>query len=148
MVEPDSDNGGGGGDGRAPLPMLRDMREGEARNVADFVVIELMARGSLHDVIQHHAINSDDAWPWSERLRMLSDVAEGMAQMHHKRYIHRDLKPDNVLINAEGVCKIADLGLSRNDEAFDVANIASLEQRRDQQGRIALTAAGGTPPCT
>ena len=51
--------------------------------MADFVVIELMERGSLHDVIRRHA-KSDDAWPWSERLAVLCDVAEGMAQMHAK----------------------------------------------------------------
>ena len=72
----------------------------------------------------------DRAWPWSIRLRALCDVAEGMAQMHAKRYIHRDLKPDNVLVDASGRCKIADLGLSRAHGRFDVAALASLEQRR------------------
>ena len=33
--------------------------------------------------------------------------------MHSQRIFHRDLKPQNILINKEGVIKIADFGLGR-----------------------------------
>ena len=59
-----------------------------------------------------------------------------------------DRKPDNVLLDADLRCKIADLGLAYSNTAFDVKNIQSLEQRRNEEGRIQWTAKGGTPPCT
>ena len=89
--------------------------------------------------------DSGETWPWLDRLRILCDVAEGVWQMHAKRYIHRDLKSDNVLIDEHGRAKVADLGLARSDEAFDVAQISSLEQRQAETAKMHWSFDGGTP---
>ncbi|MGB1015588.1 MAG: protein kinase domain-containing protein, partial [Nannocystaceae bacterium] len=47
-----------------------------------------------------------------EILRAYSDAADGLAAIHTQGLVHRDIKPDNLLINAEGVAKIADFGLA------------------------------------
>uniref|UniRef100_A0A3Q2CUJ3 Protein kinase domain-containing protein n=1 Tax=Cyprinodon variegatus TaxID=28743 RepID=A0A3Q2CUJ3_CYPVA len=40
-------------------------------------------------------------------------IAEGMAYIEQKNYIHRDLRAANILVNKSLVCKIADFGLAR-----------------------------------
>ena len=40
-------------------------------------------------------------------------VAEGLAAIHGQGIIHRDIKPDNILLSRDGLVKIADLGLAR-----------------------------------
>ena len=88
----------------------------------------------------------DAVWPWPGRIAILCDVAEGMAQMHSRRYVHRDLKPANILIGTNGRCKVADLGLARTNDAFVVQDIATARRRRKEKRRINWTAGGGTPP--
>ena len=40
-------------------------------------------------------------------------IAEGMAYIEQKKYIHRDLRAANVLVSESLLCKIADFGLAR-----------------------------------
>lgn len=46
-------------------------------------------------------------------LYCLLQVAEGMAYIEEKNYIHRDLRAANILVSDELICKIADFGLAR-----------------------------------
>ena len=41
------------------------------------------------------------------------EIAEGMAFIERRNYIHRDLRAANILVSASLVCKIADFGLAR-----------------------------------
>lgn len=44
---------------------------------------------------------------------LIVQLIEGIAYMHDHKVIHRDLKPQNILINSDGILKIADFGLAR-----------------------------------
>ena len=105
--------------------------------------------GKLFDQKERAGAGSSDAsWPWKERLDILLDVCDGMQQMHSKKFIHRDLKPDNILLNDDMSAKIADLGMARTNRGFDPARIASLAQRRARDARqqkIEWTGTAGTP---
>ncbi len=46
-------------------------------------------------------------------LRVIRDVAAGLAYAHERRLMHRDVKPDNILIFADGHAALGDFGVSR-----------------------------------
>ena len=48
----------------------------------------------------------------AEVLRIFSLVAEGLAYMNAKGFVHADMKPNNILVSAAGTVKIIDLGQS------------------------------------
>lgn len=71
------------------------------------MVMELMAKGSLYEVLH----NSQDL-PWSIRLSIAKDITIGLAYLHSKNIVHRDLKSLNVLLDGSGRAKLSDFGLS------------------------------------
>ena len=75
------------------------------------IVTEFMDKGSLGKVL--HGTKPRVRLPLSLRARWSHDIAEGMAYLHGQRIIHRDLTPNNVLVNRASQVKITDFGLSK-----------------------------------
>eukprot|EP00640_Fibrocapsa_japonica_P000718 CAMPEP_0113953232 /NCGR_PEP_ID=MMETSP1339-20121228/90867_1 /TAXON_ID=94617 /ORGANISM="Fibrocapsa japonica" /LENGTH=560 /DNA_ID=CAMNT_0000961953 /DNA_START=140 /DNA_END=1819 /DNA_ORIENTATION=- /assembly_acc=CAM_ASM_000762 len=48
----------------------------------------------------------------AENVRILREMAQGLAHVHASGIIHRDLKPENVMFGSDGTVKIGDFGLS------------------------------------
>eukprot|EP00818_Percolomonas_sp_WS_P000322 CAMPEP_0117441936 /NCGR_PEP_ID=MMETSP0759-20121206/3890_1 /TAXON_ID=63605 /ORGANISM="Percolomonas cosmopolitus, Strain WS" /LENGTH=1022 /DNA_ID=CAMNT_0005233803 /DNA_START=292 /DNA_END=3360 /DNA_ORIENTATION=+ len=53
----------------------------------------------------------------SAKVRMLVQIAQAMSAIHQEGIIHRDLKPRNILIQENGIVKIIDFGISRDDSS-------------------------------
>jgi len=51
--------------------------------------------------------------PNADRMRLISQVAGGMAYLHRYKIIHGDIKPKNILVNDKHDACITDFGLSR-----------------------------------
>ncbi len=49
-------------------------------------------------------------------LHLIAEISLGVGFLHQQQVVHRDLKPDNILISGEGHAKIADFGLSRKKQ--------------------------------
>eukprot|EP01059_Diplonema_ambulator_P008673 TRINITY_DN18347_c0_g1_i1.p1 TRINITY_DN18347_c0_g1~~TRINITY_DN18347_c0_g1_i1.p1 ORF type:complete len:865 (+),score=290.89 TRINITY_DN18347_c0_g1_i1:72-2666(+) len=73
-----------------------------------FVIMEWVCGGSLKDVLRSFG----GGLPTSVVKRYSQDILRGLQYLHKKKILHRDLKPQNVLLTAEGQCKLADFGAS------------------------------------
>jgi serine/threonine protein kinase len=70
-------------------------------------------------------IDGEDLWSRIERLgripepeavALITQVAEGLHEAHKHGIIHRNMKPDNILITGDGRAKVTDMGLSKDLE--------------------------------
>ncbi|NP_001290243.1 tyrosine-protein kinase Lck [Larimichthys crocea] len=75
-----------------------------------YIVTEYMENGSLVDYLK---TTEGSSLPMNTLIDMASQVADGMAFIEEKNYIHRDLRAANILVSHELICKIADFGLAR-----------------------------------
>ncbi|NWT87480.1 HCK kinase, partial [Lanius ludovicianus] len=75
-----------------------------------FIITEFMEKGSLLDFLKSDEGNK---LPLPKLIDFSAQIAEGMAFIEKRNYIHRDLRAANILVSAVLVCKIADFGLAR-----------------------------------
>jgi eukaryotic-like serine/threonine-protein kinase len=59
-------------------------------------------------------------------VRIGIDIASALEYLHNQQYVHRDVKPDNILLHPAGISKLADLGLTKRID--DDAQLTSLHQ--------------------
>ncbi|CAF1234140.1 unnamed protein product [Adineta steineri] len=73
------------------------------------LIMEFMSRGSLKSLIQEKG----NKISLRRKLDMAINIASGMRKIHEHKMIHRDIRPDNILINEYYVAKIGDMGIAR-----------------------------------
>ncbi len=73
-----------------------------------FIVMEFIDGRSLASVIRNEAPLAPE-----RAAGIASEVANALAFAHHGNLVHRDVKPANVLIDTNGLIKVADFGIAR-----------------------------------
>ena len=75
---------------------------------SDFVVVTEFAHGELFEVFQ-----DDRQLPESEVQLIAQQLVKALDYLHSNRVIHRDMKPQNILIGSNNVIKLCDFGFAR-----------------------------------
>ncbi len=79
---------------------------GSAESVS-YIAMELVEGRNLRDVM------NDGRLPIRRILEIGAQIAEGLAAAHARGLVHRDLKPQNVMLTRDGLVKILDFGLAK-----------------------------------
>ncbi|MDR1494065.1 MAG: serine/threonine protein kinase [Planctomycetaceae bacterium] len=83
----------------------------------DYMVFEYMAGGDVRRMIRNEL-----QLPILQSVKIITQAAEGLAYLHQNGVVHRDVKPANILLTADGDAKVGDLGLCgylNNEEKYD-----------------------------
>jgi serine/threonine protein kinase len=72
------------------------------------IVMELISGGSLRARLS----DAPEGLPLALALRWAREIAEGLRTAHGAGLVHRDVKPDNILIDDAGTARVSDFGLS------------------------------------
>lgn len=79
-----------------------------------YLAMELSTGGDLAKRIER-----DGPLPVGYALRLMIGCCEGLAAMHRAGLVHRDIKPGNIFLTADGEAKIGDFGLARQVSGAD-----------------------------
>jgi len=97
------------------------------------LVMEYMPKGSLFNVLQ----DKQQALNWELRIRIAVDMASGLAFLHSKAILHRDIKSLNVLLDEQGKAKLTDFGLSKvKNEAKSLASTKNDQKSKELVGTL------------
>ncbi len=81
-----------------------------------YLVLEYVSGSTLKEIIQQKGhLNTTTA------IQITVRILSALQHAHDNGIIHRDIKPQNVLVNADGHVKVADFGIARMTNAFTIS---------------------------
>lgn len=121
--------------GRAPHPTTgKDI---------NYIVMEYIEGQSLSEYIQVHGVDIGGV------VRLAEKLASGFSAAHKLGIVHRDIKAENVIINADGEPKILDFGLAKPLDPVQFSgsgeNTESISQELTKAGKIVGTVSYMSP---
>ena len=109
-----------------------------------YIVMELAAGGTLESELSK-AQKANKPLAEARLLDLLAQLADALHYMHSCRIIHKDIKPANILLTADGTPKIADLGISLSMVAFENLVARQLRPGERETDCVNASAMQGTP---
>ncbi len=76
-----------------------------------FLVMEFVDGESLGQKVERYGAMDE-----AEAVRIIGQVCDGLHRAHKQGLVHRDVKPDNILLTRDGVAKLTDMGLVKDVE--------------------------------
>ena len=102
------------------VPILEVVRT-TTGDSAKLILVMPLAKSNLEHALKMAPLDMDvtkwsakDCERFEQRLQWASQIACGLRHLHHERFTHRDMKPENILIAQDGTAQIADYGLVRS----------------------------------
>lgn len=74
-----------------------------------YIVFEYISGGSLAQRLRQGRLSEN------ETIRVILDIAQALIVAAENGIVHRDIKPDNIMLDAKGTAKLADLGLAKQE---------------------------------
>jgi eukaryotic-like serine/threonine-protein kinase len=111
-----------------------DRGEDEGRQ---FIVFELVEGRTLKEIL-----DEEGRLPVRRALEIAIQVARGLAFAHENGLVHRDVKPQNVILNGDGRAKVTDFGIARS---LDVQGVTQSGTVLGTSNYIAPEQASGRP---
>jgi serine/threonine protein kinase len=94
-------------------PYILRLIEDESLNKSrPYIVMEFLDGQTLG-----HLMHTIRPMPQADALKITSRVCEALSYMHEHDVVHRDLKPDNIMICSDGSIRIMDFGIAKLDSA-------------------------------
>ena len=86
-----------------------------------FIVMEFVDGHSCAELLR-------DRGPMAPRdaVEILSQSCRGLDYAHRNGVVHRDVKPGNLIVNTDGVVKLADFGIAKAAEQSDITKVGSV----------------------
>jgi serine/threonine protein kinase len=75
-----------------------------------YIGMEYVDGVSLKELLQHFALTVDEA------AALFIQLLEGLRALHENRILHRDMKPHNLMVRANGQVKILDFGIAKRED--------------------------------
>ena len=115
----------------------------------DYIVMELIDGMTLKQYMQKRGTPLN----WREAIHFITQILRALGHAHGRGIVHRDIKPQNILVLRDGSIKVADFGIARltsaaqatlTQEALGSVHYISPEQAKGSQvdGRSDLYSAG------
>ncbi len=92
---------------RTSHPNLVQVHDLEQIGDANYIVLEFVRGKSLRDRINQGTL------PLPQTFAVMHGVLQALDYAHKRAIVHRDMKPENVLMSEEGDVKVADFGIAR-----------------------------------
>ncbi len=80
-----------------------------------YIIMEYLPGGSLHDLLAEQRV------PWVDVLDFGVKLAGALESSHREGVLHRDVKPENILLSAWGEPHLGDFGIARVKGAYETA---------------------------
>src|SRR6266571_3251531 len=92
---------------RASHPNLVQVHDLEQIGDANYIVLEFVRGKSLREWLNRGVL------PMPQSFAVMHGVLQALDYAHRRQIVHRDMKPENVLMSDEGEVKVADFGIAR-----------------------------------